>query len=259
MVVLWNDICEVFDVGWVLCVKIFGGKVVLGYVVVKEIIYLINSVVKVINVDLKICDVFQIVYLENYNVIMVEVLILVVDLFEQILIVGKEVFGIGNMKFVFNGVLMIGILDGVNVEICDCVGVENFFLFGLMVLEVVDCWKQFGYVVVVIVVSLKFLRVLEQIEFGCFFFDDLDCFKGFVKDLCIYDYFLVICDFDDYFVEQRKVDIVYFDQEVWSWMVVLNMVNVGWFFFDWMILGYVSDIWGVQSVGLLLFGSGMVV
>lgn len=122
-------------------------QVVFGYYMVKLIIKLINSVVKVINNDLIIGDRFKVVYLENYRVSLVEKIISAVDFSEQISIVGIEVFGIGNMKFMLNGVLIIGILDGVNVEMREEMGDENIFIFGMKVNEVEEL-KRSGLVVV---------------------------------------------------------------------------------------------------------------
>lgn len=122
-------------------------QVVFGYYMVKLIIKLINSVVKVINNDLIIGDRFKVVYLENYRVSLVEKIISAVDFSEQISTVGIEVFGIGNMKFMLNGVLIIGILDGVNVEMREEMGDENIFIFGMKVNEVEEL-KRSGLVVV---------------------------------------------------------------------------------------------------------------
>lgn len=117
-----------------------GGKVVFGYYMVKFIIKLVNSIVNVVNNDFDVGDKLKVVFLENYRVSLVEKIVLVVDLSEQILLVGIEVFGIGNMKFMLNGVFIIGILDGVNVEMWEEVGVDNFFLFGMIVDEVEKFW-----------------------------------------------------------------------------------------------------------------------
>lgn len=144
VIICYNCIKVDLDVKWVLCVNIFGGKVVLVYYMVKYIIYLINDVVKVINNDLQIGDKLKVVFILNYSVSLVQLIILVVDLSEQILLVGMEVSGISNMKFVFNGVLIIGMLDGVNVEMLDYVGVDNIFIFGNIVEEVEELCCQ-GY------------------------------------------------------------------------------------------------------------------
>lgn len=139
-------------------------QVVFGYYMVKLIIKLINSVVKVINNDLIIGDRFKVVYLENYRVSLVEKIISVVDFSEQISTVGIEVFGIGNMKFMLNGVLIIGILDGVNVEMREEMGDENIFIFGMKVDEVEEL-KRSGLVVVEYIIWFVLLLIIICIFF----------------------------------------------------------------------------------------------
>jgi len=247
-VALWNDIREAPEAGWVPRIKIFGGKAAPGYVVAKEIIHLINNAAKVINADPATRDVLQIVYPQNYNVSMAEMLIPAADLSEQISTAGKEASGTGNMKFALNGALTIGTLDGANVEIRDRVGAENFFLFGLTAPEVINRRKQADFAAAAIAASPRLSRVLEQIENGLFSPDDPDRFKGLVNNLRSHDYFLVTCDFDDYFAVQRRVDTAYADQDEWSRMAVMNTAGVGWFSSDRTISGYARDIWNVRSL-----------
>lgn len=137
---MYNEIKKNDLNNFVFCIVMIGGKVVFGYYMVKFIIKLVNSIVNVVNNDFDVGDKLKVVFLENYRVSLVEKIVLVVDLSEQILLVGIEVFGIGNMKFMLNGVFIIGILDGVNVEMWEEVGVDNFFLFGMIVDEVEKFW-----------------------------------------------------------------------------------------------------------------------
>lgn len=137
---MYNEIKKNNLNNFVFCIVMIGGKVVFGYYMVKFIIKLVNSIVNVVNNDFDVGDKLKVVFLENYRVSLVEKIVLVVDLSEQILLVGIEVFGIGNMKFMLNGVFIIGILDGVNVEMWEEVGVDNFFLFGMIVEEVEKFW-----------------------------------------------------------------------------------------------------------------------
>lgn len=137
---MYNEIKKNNLNNFVFCIVMIGGKVVFGYYMVKFIIKLVNSIVNVVNNDFDVGDKLKVVFLENYRVSLVEKIVLVVDLSEQILFVGIEVFGIGNMKFMLNGVFIIGILDGVNVEMLEEVGEDNFFLFGMIVEEVEKFW-----------------------------------------------------------------------------------------------------------------------
>lgn len=137
---MYNEIKKNDLNNFVFCIVMIGGKVVFGYYMVKFIIKLVNSIVNIVNNDFDVGDKLKVVFLENYRVSLVEKIVLVVDLSEQILLVGIEVFGIGNMKFMLNGVFIIGILDGVNVEMLEEVGEDNFFLFGMIVEEVEKFW-----------------------------------------------------------------------------------------------------------------------
>lgn len=137
---MYNEIKKNNLNNFVFCIVMIGGKVVFGYYMVKFIIKLVNSIVNVVNNDFDVGNKLKVVFLENYRVSLVEKIVLVVDLSEQILLVGIEVFGIGNMKFMLNGVFIIGILDGVNVEMLEEVGEDNFFLFGMIVEEVEKFW-----------------------------------------------------------------------------------------------------------------------
>lgn len=137
---MYNEIKKNNLNNFVFCIVMIGGKVVFGYYMVKFIIKLVNSIVNIVNNDFDVGDKLKVVFLENYRVSLVEKIVLVVDFSEQILLVGIEVFGIGNMKFMLNGVFIIGILDGVNVEMWEEVGVDNFFLFGMIVEEVEKFW-----------------------------------------------------------------------------------------------------------------------
>ncbi|MEM9576631.1 MAG: glycogen/starch/alpha-glucan phosphorylase [Pseudomonadota bacterium] len=247
-VALWNDIRDHPNGNWTPRVKIFGGKAAPGYVVAKEIIHLINDVAKVINKDPVTRDLLQIVYPENYNVSMAEVLIPAADLSEQISTAGKEASGTGNMKFALNGAPTIGTLDGANVEIRECVGAENFFLFGLTAAEVTARRAEPDYARRAIEASARLTRVLDQIRAGAFSGRDKDRYVGLVDGLYAHDYFLVTCDFDSYFESQRTVDAAFGDSQSWTRMAALNCARVGWFSSDRTIRGYAKEIWQAESL-----------
>ncbi|WP_299405402.1 glycogen/starch/alpha-glucan phosphorylase [uncultured Roseobacter sp.] len=247
-VALWNDIRDNPNGNWTPRVKIFGGKAAPGYVVAKEIIHLINDVAKTINADPVTRDYLQIVYPENYNVSMAEILIPATDLSEQISTAGKEASGTGNMKFALNGAPTIGTLDGANVEIRDCVGADNFFLFGLTAAEVTARRAEPEYARRAVEASPRLARVLKQIESGAFCRSDPARYSGLVQGLMNHDYFLVTCDFDSYFDTQRMVDTAFADQAAWTRMAALNTARVGWFSSDRTISGYARDIWKTPSM-----------
>ena len=247
-VALWNDIRDNPGGDWTPRLKLFGGKAAPGYVVAKEIIHLINDVAKTVNADPKTRDLLQVVYPENYNVSMAELLIPAADLSEQISTAGKEASGTGNMKFALNGALTIGTLDGANVEIRERVGADNFFLFGLTAAEVVARREIADFSRKAIAASPRLKRVLDQIAAGAFSPGDKGRYAGLVQRIHEHDYFLVTCDFDDYYAVQRDVDAAYRDREDWMRMAVLNTARVGWFSSDRTIASYAAQIWGASSL-----------
>ena len=247
-VALWNEIRDNPNKDWTPRIKFFGGKAAPGYVVAKEIIHLINNVATTINNDPATKSYLQIYYPENYNVTMAEHLIPAADLSEQISTAGKEASGTGNMKFALNGAPTIGTLDGANVEIRDCVGAENFFLFGLTAAEAEARRSEPDFARKAIAASPRLTRVLGQISSGLFSPKDKTRYASLVQRLYNDDYFLVTCDFDAYYDTQRIVDKAYRDQPGWTRMAALNTAKVGWFSSDRTIAGYAEDIWGVRSV-----------
>ena len=244
-VALWNDIRDNPNADWTPRLKVFGGKAAPGYVVAKEIIHLVNDVAKRINAEKITQPYLQILYPENYNVSMAEILIPATDLSEQISTAGKEASGTGNMKFALNGAMTIGTLDGANVEIRERVGPENFYLFGLTAAEVFERREQPDFAGKAIEASPRLSRVLSQIEDGEFSPSDRSRYAGLVRRLFEHDYFLVTCDFDDYFDTQRQVDKDYTDIAGWTRKCILNTARVGWFSSDRTISSYARDIWNV--------------
>jgi len=247
-IALWNEIRDNPTGNWAPRVKIFGGKAAPGYALAKSIIHLINDVAATINNDPVTQGLLQVVYPENYNVSMAEILIPASDLSEQISTAGKEASGTGNMKLSLNGSPTIGTLDGANVEIRDHVGADNFFLFGLTAAEAQERRGDHGYARRAIEASPRLSRVLGQIGEGIFSGGDRHRYSDILHNLYEHDYFLVSCDFDDYFDTQRKVDAVYQDARRWTRMAAANTAGMGWFSADRTIRGYADDIWGAKSV-----------
>ena len=247
-IALWNEIRDNPNGNWTPRVKIFGGKAAPGYVLAKSIIRLINDVAATINNDPVTRDLLQVVYPENYNVSMAEILIPASDLSEQISTAGKEASGTGNMKLSLNGSPTIGTLDGANVEIRDHVGHENFFLFGLTAAEAQAKRGEHGFSRRAIEASPKLSRVLGQIGAGVFSNGEQHRYSDILHNLYEHDYFLVSCDFDDYFEKQREVDTVYQDAARWTRMAAANTAGMGWFSSDRTIRSYADQIWDVNSV-----------
>ena len=247
-IALWNDIRDNPNGDWTPRVKIFGGKAAPGYALAKSIIRLINDVAATINNDPVTRDLLQVVYPENYNVSMAEILIPASDLSEQISTAGKEASGTGNMKLSLNGSPTIGTLDGANVEIREHVGAENFFLFGLTAAEASAKRGEHGYARRAIESSQKLSRVLGQIGEGVFSNGERHRYSDILHNLYEHDYFLVSCDFDDYFAKQREVDAVYRDETRWTRMAAANTAGMGWFSSDRTIRGYAEEIWHANSV-----------
>ncbi|AGI73390.1 glycogen phosphorylase GlgP [Octadecabacter arcticus 238] len=247
-IALWNEIRDNPTANWTPRVKIFGGKAAPGYVLAKSIIRLINDVAATINNDPVTKHLLQVVYPENYNVSMAEVLIPASDLSEQISTAGKEASGTGNMKLSLNGSPTIGTLDGANVEIRDHVGHENFFLFGLTAAEAQEKRTEHGYSRRAIEASPRLSRVLGQIGAGVFSNGDHHRYSDILHNLYEHDYFLVSCDFDEYFAKQREVDAVYLDVNRWTRMAAANTAGMGWFSADRTIRSYADQIWDAKSV-----------
>jgi starch phosphorylase len=247
-IALWNEIRDNPTANWTPRVKIFGGKAAPGYVLAKSIIRLINDVAATINNDPVTKHLLQVVYPENYNVSMAEVLIPASDLSEQISTAGKEASGTGNMKLSLNGSPTIGTLDGANVEIRDHVGHENFFLFGLTAAEAQEKRTEHGYSRRAIETSPRLSRVLGQIGAGVFSNGDHHRYSDILHNLYEHDYFLVSCDFDEYFAKQREVDAVYLDVNRWTRMAAANTAGMGWFSSDRTIRSYADQIWDAKSV-----------
>jgi starch phosphorylase len=215
--------------GWVPRVKVFGGKAAPGYAVAKEIIRLINDVAVVVNADPVTGDLLKIVYPPNYNVTMAERVIPASDLSEQISTAGKEASGTGNMKFMMNGAVTIGTLDGANVEILQEVGAENFFLFGLTAEAVAKRREDPDHAKKAIEASQPLMDVLQMIAEGRFSPDEPGRYHGLVHRVWHHDYFLVAADFAAYHAAQGAGGQGLSDRDRWWKMAALNTARSGFF------------------------------
>lgn len=227
---------------------IFGGKAAPGYWAAKLIIRLINGVAEVVNHDPVLRGRLKVVFLPNFNVSAGHDVYPAAEVSEQISTAGKEASGTGNMKFMMNGALTIGTLDGANVEIRDAAGAENFFLFGQTVEQVEAIWAAGYRPQDWIDRSPRLKAVLDAIASGQFSRGDAGLFRPIVDKLIHDDTYLLCADFDAYVACQAEVDAAYRDPERWTRMSILNTARSGGFSSDRSIADYARDIWRVQPV-----------
>ncbi|MEN5305241.1 MULTISPECIES: glycogen/starch/alpha-glucan phosphorylase [unclassified Pseudomonas] len=229
---------------WVPRVKIFAGKAAASYHQAKLIIKLANDIARVVNNDPTVRGLLKVVFLPNYNVSLAESIIPAADLSEQISTAGYEASGTSNMKFGLNGALTIGTLDGANVEMCEQVGADNMFIFGLTAQQVEARHKagDFG-ASAAIAASNRLNDVLQAIRSGVFSPDDPARYAGLIDGLVGYDRFLVCADFDAYWDAQRRVEELWHTPQEWWRMAVLNTARMGWFSSDRTIREYATEIW----------------
>lgn len=225
---------------------IFGGKAAPGYFMAKRIIKLINAVGETVNNDPDVNRFLKVAFVPNFNVQNAHLIYPAADLSEQISTAGKEASGTGNMKFMLNGALTIGTLDGANVEMRDEVGPENFFLFGLTV-EEVERVKRDGYSPLDYVDG-ELATVLDLIAGGAFSHGDTDVFRPLVDNLRYDDPFLVLADYAAYIRAQERVSAAWRDIPAWTRMSILNTARSGKFSSDRAIAEYCDDIWNVVPV-----------
>lgn len=209
MVHLYNEIKNNPDCEFCPRVIMVGGKAAPGYHTAKKIIKLITSIADVVNNDPIIGDRLKIVYIENYRVSTAEKVIPACDLSEQISTAGTEASGTGNMKFMLNGALTIGTLDGANVEMSEELGDKNIFIFGMRVPDVIELDKRGYNPMEFYQRSSNLRRCLDQIRAGLFSPKQPDLFSDFVDNLLKWDRFKVCADFDAYIECQKEVSALY--------------------------------------------------
>ena len=224
------------------CVLI-GGKAAPGYAMAKQIIKLINNVADTINLDTKVSQYLKVVFIPNYNVSAMEIICPATDLSEQISTAGKEASGTGNMKFMMNGALTIGTLDGANIEIRDAVGADNFFLFGAQAHEISSIRENYqpNDIIAKSEVLSSVMHLLESGHFNLFEPRIFDSIINSIRNP--HDMWLTAYDFDGYFEAQRRVDLAYKDQTLWTKMSILNTAASGVFSSDHTIRQYRDEIW----------------
>jgi starch phosphorylase len=231
---------------------IFGGKAAPGYFLAKRIIKLINAVAETVNSDPEVNRRMKVAFVPNFNVQNAQLIYPAADLSEQISTAGKEASGTGNMKFMLNGALTIGTLDGANVEIREEVGTDNFFLFGLTAAGVQDGERR-GYQPGEYIAANDELRTtLDLIANGYFSDGDREVFRPLVENLRYADPYLVLADYAAYIDAQEKVNAAWSHTQRWTRMSILNSARSGKFSSDRAIGEYCDDIWGVKPVNITL-------
>jgi starch phosphorylase len=230
---------------WVPRVKVFAGKAAPGYWNAKLIIKLINDVAKVINNDPAVRGLLKVVFLPNYNVSLAETIMPAADLSEQISTAGMEASGTGNMKFMANGALTIGTLDGANVEMLQAVGEDNMVIFGLKADQVAQKRARSEVPRAAIDNSPALKDALESIASGVFSPDDPNRYRDLIGGLYDHDWFMVARDFDAYAAAQKRVDEAWRTPKKWYSMAIRNTAHVGWFSSDRTIRQYAEEIWKV--------------
>jgi len=234
---------------------LFGAKAASGYRRAKSIIKLINTVATVINNDPVTKGRLAVHFLENYRVSLAEKIIPASDVSEQISTAGKEASGTGNMKFMMNGALTIGTLDGANVEIAEEAGEENCFIFGLKADQVVRLSTSQSYNPWVILDEYPEIKqAVNQFIDGTYNFESFDLFKE-LYDSLMYgvegnppDQYFVLKDLPEYIKAQEKVDQAYQDQDYWHRMALLNISASGKFSSDRTIQEYAKEIWSIKPL-----------
>ncbi|MBP5331291.1 MAG: glycogen/starch/alpha-glucan phosphorylase, partial [Lachnospiraceae bacterium] len=234
---------------------IFGAKASAGYRRAKAIIKLISSVGDVVNNDPHIKGKLKVVFIENYRVSNAEIIFAAADVSEQISTASKEASGTGNMKFMLNGAITIGTMDGANVEMAEEVGKENMVIFGLSAEEVINYENNGGYNPKEIYnTDTDIQHVMIQMINGFYSPQNTELFRELYNSLLESngydraDQFFILKDFRSYADAQKRIEELYRDEKKWARMAMLNTAKVGKFSSDRTIEEYVDDIWHLTSV-----------
>ena len=252
---LYNKIKEHPDMPFYPRTFIFGAKAAAGYRIAKLTIKLINSVADVINNDKSINGKIKVVFIEDYKVSNAELIFAAADVSEQISTASKEASGTGNMKFMLNGAVTIGTMDGANVEMVQEVGEDNIFIFGMSAKEVIEHEEKRDYNPMEIFNNDQEIRqVLMQLINGFYSQNDTELFRDLYNSLlntkCTQyaDTYFNLKDFRSYAQTQEKVEEAYRDEKRWAKMAMTNVAHVGKFSSDRTIQEYVDDIWHLDKI-----------
>ncbi len=252
---LYNELKEHPEMDFYPRTFIFGAKAAAGYKIAKLTIKLINSVADVINNDSSIRGKIKVVFIEDYRVSNAEWIFAAADVSEQISTASKEASGTGNMKFMLNGALTLGTMDGANVEIVEEVGEENAFIFGLSSDEVIAHEHNRDYDPMQIFNNDQDVRkVLMQLINGFYSANDSEMFRDIYNSLLntqstkYADTYFILKDFRSYAEAQKRVGKAYRDESGWAKSAILNVAHAGKFSSDRTILEYAEEIWHLKSI-----------
>ena len=239
----------------------FGAKAAPAYIIAKDIIHAILCLQQIINNDPEVSPYLKVFMVENYNVTLAEKLFPAANISEQISLASKEASGTGNMKFMLNGALTIGTMDGANVEMFDEVGADNMFIFGMSSDEVISHENRHDYNPVDVYNSDAELRkVVNQLVDGTYSPNDHELFRELYNSLLnpqqgqVADRYFILADFRSYANAQQKINDYYKNKSAWRKSALLNIAHVGKFSSDRTIQEYVDDIWHLDRITVNMAG-----
>lgn len=248
---LYNEIKAHPDMDIVPRTFIFGAKAAVGYYTAKLTIKLINAVADKINNDPSINGKIKVVFIEDYRVSNAELIFAAADVSEQISTASKEASGTGNMKFMLNGALTLGTMDGANVEIVEEVGKENAFIFGLSADQVMEYEKNGNYNPRDVYNNNQDVRqVLTQLVNGFYSPENPELFRALYDALLEKDTYFTLLDFDSYKEAHNRIDAAYRDEEHWARTAMLQTASAGKFSSDRTIEEYAKEMWHLEKVTL---------
>ena len=225
---------------------IFAGKAAQGYAFAKEVIKFLNSLADMVNSDPEVSKRIKVVFIENFCVSNAQLIYPAADISEQISTAGKEASGTGNMKFMMNGAVTLGTMDGANVEISQLAGMDNICIFGYSAEETDDFYRHGGYFANYIVnEDQRLQRMTNQLVDGTFKRSGYDFWGIHDALLRSNDEYFVLGDFDSYVTEWENMDKIYTDKERWARMSLANIANSAFFSSDRTISEYAKDIWNI--------------
>lgn len=246
---LYSDLKDNPDLDVLPQTFIFGAKAAPGYLMAKQIIKLICYLSEDIKRHPKIHEKLNVVYMEDYNVTMAEKLMPASEVSEQISLAGKEASGTGNMKFMINGAITIGTLDGANVEMSEAVGEDNIFIFGLRADEVEEMWTKGYNASLYYNQDNRLRRIIEALIKGFNGESFSDMANYLLTGTPVADPYMCMADFESYYATQKKVKEMYaHDKQQWAKISLNNIAASGFFSADRSIKEYAENIWNLKSL-----------